>query len=276
MNINDFRYMRQGKQLAELTAKDIPLLKPLNQHGTKKKRALLVLHGFSSSPAVYRFLIPKIKHYDAIVCPVLPGHADSILAFSQIKAQDWLDKTQELCAELTRNYQQVDVLGLSLGGLLACELSKKFPLNHLFLLAPALKLHLNIRSMLKTAKLFKCLGFVHLRNAAGNLLSQEHAEITYRTLPLATIIELLQLVHNHSWIAPTCPTDLFLGAQDAVVNSTQVEQLFQSLANVQIHWLNDSAHVLPLDNDLEQIIHCINTKHSAKTETKTLEAKPKS
>ncbi|KTD49254.1 alpha/beta hydrolase [Legionella quateirensis] len=259
MNNDDFRYMRRGKQLSGLTREELALLEPINQRGTGFERALLVLHGFSSSPAVYRYLIPKLKHYDAIVCPVLPGHAESIEAFSHSKASEWLLTAHHACETLTKEYKKVDVLGLSLGGLLACELSQRFKLNHLFLLAPALKLHMKVNSMLKLAQILKYFGFRHLRNAAGNLKTNEHAEIAYRKLPISSIIEMLTLAQQYEWVPPTCPVDLFLGTYDEVVASEEVEQLFKSLPNVTTHWLENSAHVLPLDSDLNEIIKCINT-----------------
>lgn len=258
MKNDDFSYMRRGKQLGRLSTEELKLLESVNQRGPGHERALLVLHGFSSSPAVYRFLIPKIKNYDAIVCPVLPGHGESIDAFSQAKASDWLAKAAETCDVLTKEYQKVDVLGLSLGGLLACELSQQFKLNHLFLLAPALKLRMNVNSMLTLANSLKSIGFRYLRNAAGNLKTNENAEIAYRKLPITTIIEMLALAKGYQWRAPSCPVDLFLGAHDQVVSSAEVEKLFMDLPNVTIHWLRNSAHVLPLDNDLNDIIKCIN------------------
>jgi carboxylesterase len=259
MNIDDFRYMRRGKQLSGLTQEEIELLKPVNQRGSGSERALLILHGFSSSPAVYRYLIPNIKNYDAIVCPILPGHAESIEAFSHSRASEWLLTATKACEALINEYKKVDVLGLSLGGLLACELSQKFNLNHLFLLAPALRLHMKVDSMLKLAQILKFLGFRHLRNAAGNIKTNVHAEIAYRKLPIASIIEMLTLSQHYVWVPPTCPVDLFLGTYDEVVASQQVEQLFVTLQNATIHWLQNSAHVLPLDNDLNEIIECINS-----------------
>lgn len=257
---DNFRYMRRGKQIADLTSEDLKLLQPINLRGKEKKNALLVLHGFSSSPAVYRYLIPNLKNYDAIVCPVLPGHGHSIDAFSQSKASDWLLAAQQACEELFQNYKTVDVLGLSLGGLLACELSKTFAIHHLFLLAPALKLHMNLHLMIPLAKILQSIGFQHLRNTAGNLLSNVDAEIAYRKLPVSAIIEMLSLAHHYKWVAPTCPVDLFLGTYDEVVASKEVEQLFLSLTNVTIHWLTNSAHVLPIDNDYKEIIDCINNR----------------
>jgi carboxylesterase len=258
MNKNDFRYMRRGKQLADLSADDFALLQPIEQRGQKMERALILLHGFSSSPAVYRYLLPQLKNYDAIVCPTLPGHGLSMDAFAQSKAADWLSATQAICADLCQQYRKVDIVGLSLGGLIACKLSERFDFNHIFLLAPALKLKMNVARNLKLARFLQCLGFKEIRGAAGNLLGDAHAEISYKRLAIATVMEMLDLVLTHQWVAPKAPVDLFLGAQDEVVASPQIEELFRNLPNVNIHWLSNSAHVLPLDNDLEQIIDCIN------------------
>lgn len=258
MNNDDFRYMRRGKQLSGLSQEEINLLGPVDQRGQGRERALLLLHGFSSSPAVYRSIIPQIKHYNAIVCPVLQGHGESIEAFSLSKAKDWRSTAANACEALLNEYEQVDVLGLSLGGLLACELSQRFTLNRLFLLAPALKLHMNLCIMIKLAQVLKCLGFHQLRNVAGNLITNEQAEIAYRKLPIAAIIEMLSLAQNYQWVPPTCPVELFLGAHDEVVDSVEVEKLFTTLPNVTIHWLKNSAHVLPLDNDYKEIVNCIN------------------
>jgi len=258
MNNDDFRYMRRGKQLSGLTREEMTLLAPVNQCGSGSEKALLLLHGFSSSPAVFRCLIPKIKQYDAIVSPVLQGHAESIESFSLSKAEDWRNTAIRTCETLFSKYTKVDVLGLSLGGLLACELSQSFPVNHLFLLAPALRLKINISIMLKLAQILKCLGFSQLRNNAGNLLTNEQAEIAYRNLPLTAIIEMLTLAQNYQWVAPSCPIDLFLGTHDDVVDSAQVNELFKELPDTRIHWLKNSAHILPLDNDFNEIAECIN------------------
>jgi carboxylesterase len=252
--------MRRGKQLFDLKKEDFSLLASIDQRGPKKDRALLLLHGFSSSPAVYRYLIPQLKNYDSLVCPALPGHADSIAAFAQVKAADWLLCAREACEQLFKEYEKVDVLGLSLGALLACKLSPFFTFNHMFLLAPALKLQTNINKNLKVLSVLKTLGFTEMRSIAGNLVSNQHAEIAYKRVPFSSLIELFVLIREHQWILPNYPIDLFLGAYDSVVASKQVEKMFSHLPDTNIHWLAHSAHVLPLDNDLDQIVQCINQR----------------
>ncbi len=255
INIDDFRYMWRGKPLQTLQQADV--LAPIDLRGQKKDSALLLLHGFSSSPAVYRELLPAFPAYDAIVCPTLPGHGESIAAFTSVKGNEWLTAAENACAMLIKDYQQVDVLGLSLGGLLACHLSQRFELHHLYLLAPALALQFNITLALTTARILRQLGFKTLRNRAGNLRSRLHSELAYRQLPMSAIIEILALINEFKFVPPKCPTDLFLGQFDDVVNSSLVSTYFMNLPNCHIHLLSESAHVLPLDSDVGAIIACV-------------------
>ena len=257
MNIQDFCFTWRGKQQAPLLKQDLPMLMPVDIRGQGRKRALLLLHGFSSSPAVFRALIPQLTGYDAIVCPVLPGHADSIEAFSNVKSGEWLLAAEQACEALVQDYQCVDVLGVSLGGLLACHLSHRFVLNRLYLLAPALDLRLNLSVCIRAARFFHAIGFRRLRNRAGNLHTQQHFELTYRQLPITAVIEILTLVQQFEFIPPTCPTDVFLGCFDEVVDSSKVSARFESVSSATIHWLENSAHVLPLDGDLDRILETV-------------------
>jgi carboxylesterase len=261
MNINDFRYMWRGISVASLTTQQASLLAPFERHNAQQRRALLLLHGFASSPAVYRKLLPTLTMYDAVICPSLPGHCMDIASFTRAKNTEWIAAAEKACETLLQTYASVDVMGLSLGGLLACHLSQRFPLAHLYLLAPALVLYLNMNMSINCARLLQWLGFQYLRNYAGNIHVQNTAELTYRQLPITAIIEILTLVKHFKFIPPTCPVDLFLGRYDEVVNSSSVANQFKDLPNVQIHWLDNSAHVLPLDGDIDTIIACLRANH---------------
>lgn len=259
MNLDDFRCMRQGKQLFILQEKEAHKLAPVEiyNHSGKKERVLLLLHGFSSSPAVFREMLSAFSGYDAIIVPVLPGHGVSFNAFAASKASQWLDHVEAICVTLQKEFTHLDVLGLSLGGILACHISARFKLNHLYLLAPALDLHLAIPNAIKLARCLDWLGFRKLRSLAGNIYTSHFCEIAYRQLPLTTIIEILSLINEFQFILPTCTTDLFLGRFDEVVASEHVALRFANQSNTCIHWLEESAHVLPLDGDIQYITDCV-------------------
>ena len=249
--------MRRGKAIATLSPDDLPLLSGVKHYGPNKERALLLLHGFSSTPAVFRALFTSLTQYDALIAPTLPGHGEDLNAFSQAKFTDWLSAVEIHCAKLCEEYAAVDVLGLSLGGLLACHLSKHFPLNHLYLLSPALALNLPVAATVTLARLLRGVGFNALRANAGNLFTDNHCEMAYRQLPLNAIIEVLMLIQQFEFTLPQCPTDVFLGKHDIVVNNQQVSALFPASSNIKLHWLDNSAHVLPLDGDIDRIIACL-------------------
>lgn len=255
----DLQFISHGKPLRTVRPSEKDLLLPIDIRKPTRHRALLLLHGFSSSPAVYRLLLPHLSQYDAVVCPVLPGHCTNIQDFAQAKSEAWLATAKKTCAELCQEYTAVDVLGLSLGGLIACYLAQQFKLHHLYLLAPATALHLNLRFALNILHTLHALGVSHFRNRGGNLYAYDHYELTYRVLPLTSLIEVFSLIKTCPSLPTKCPVDLFLGKFDAIVNSNAVARQFAHLPNVQMHWLNRSAHVLPLDGDLDTIIKCIQT-----------------
>lgn len=253
-----FRCLRRGIPLDTVNQQQLKLMAAIEQRNGKKQRALLLLHGFSSSPAVFRGLLPEIRNYDAIICPVLPGHASSIADFAASKASDWMNCAKQKCESLIQEFAQVDVMGLSLGGLLACSLSQSFSLNHLYLLAPAFDLHNITIHTLRLLIGLDYLGFRQLRSAAGDLYTDEHYEISYRTVPLRAIIELLTFIQQFQFSCPTCPTDVFLGCHDKYVDLQKVAARFAQAKQVKVHRLANSAHVLPLDGDMKVIIDYIN------------------
>ncbi|KTD22732.1 lipase [Legionella lansingensis] len=257
MQIDDFRGMRRGIPVFTLNKEDTSILAPIDRRGRQREHALLLLHGFTSTPAVFRAMLPSFSFYDAIICPMLPGHGESIETFAKTKASAWFAVAEQSCERLLREYKHVDVLGLSLGGILACHLGNRFDLNYLYLLAPAFDLNLplpELSNLLKLVKFLNWLGFREIRGLAGDLYTNLHCEIAYRKLPLSSIMELLTLIQQFPFALPKCPTDVFLGCHDKVVASLRVAERFADQPSVTIHWLSNSAHVIPLDGDTESII----------------------
>lgn len=260
INRDDFHYMWRGKPTRPLPESEVCLLEPVNIYGKKHGRALLLLHGFASSPAIYRAMIPALTDYDALVCPALPGHAENLAAFTSVNADEWVAAAEAACEALVEQYETVEIVGLSLGGLLAHHLAAKYPIKHLYLLAPAFKLTFNIKLARTLARVLHALGLKQLKNRAGNLHTKTHDELTYRKLPLHAIIQLFTFIESRTCSHLSCSIDLFLGRHDDVVDSKFIANLFESNPSCKTHWLENSAHAIPLDGDIEEIITCIRTR----------------
>src|SRR3989338_2384602 len=83
INTDDFYYSWRGQEQKKLLDAQASLLKPIDTRGSGHERALLLIHGFASSPAVFRIMLPALTGYDAYVCPTLPGHGANLDVFTQ-------------------------------------------------------------------------------------------------------------------------------------------------------------------------------------------------
>lgn len=106
-------------------------------------KALLCLHGLLSSDKDFDFLKIKLQEeYDYIHTPVMPGHKDRRDSFS---CRAVLDYAVEEYDRLRQISDCIDILGYSVGGVLACYLCQIRKVNRLILLAPAFN-YINIKN----------------------------------------------------------------------------------------------------------------------------------
>ena len=105
----------------------------------KEDRAALLIHGFTGSPHDMRFLGERLNELGYTVSiPRLPGHGTSGRDFLYTTRRDWLRRVIDAYADLRSSFAEIDVCGLSMGGVLAVLLASQFPVRSLALAAPAL------------------------------------------------------------------------------------------------------------------------------------------
>ena len=120
-------------------------------------RAVILIHGFITSPQdfnpIYKWLYTK---YDQVFKVVLPGHnkGENYKNFNVDGSFNCVLNAYDL---LALDYDKIDVIGFSLGGVLATYLASVRKVNKVVLLAPANK-YLNIgfiRSYFKHHRQFR-------------------------------------------------------------------------------------------------------------------------
>jgi len=113
------------------------LLRP--QHSGR--RAVLLIHGFSSSPREMLPLAHELVKLNLTVYGVrLPGHGTTPQDLAERKAEEWLSACKRGYIELVKHGFSVSAGGLSTGALLTLKLALRYPLEKQVLLAPFLKL----------------------------------------------------------------------------------------------------------------------------------------
>jgi carboxylesterase len=89
---------------------------------------LLLVHGFTGSPAEMRRIAPAFQQHGLTVsAPLLPGHGTTPADLSCQRLEDWLDHVHASLSDLQRTCPTVFIGGLSLGALLALHVAAERP-----------------------------------------------------------------------------------------------------------------------------------------------------
>lgn len=108
-------------------------------HGEKASKAVLCCHGYTGYPG--ELIRPGKDLYEAgfdVYAVRYPGHGTTGEDFLQSKAEDWIGVAYDAYAELKDQYEEVYLVGHSMGGAIATIISDAFDAKRLALLAPAL------------------------------------------------------------------------------------------------------------------------------------------
>jgi len=112
----------------------------LHAGGAKKKHVVILIHGFTTSPMEWDGLAERLRRENIdFVAPLVFGFGqikqDSLLS---LEKEDWFRQIIDLVDLMEEQYENVSIVGHSMGGMLACYVSQVRPIHELILSAPAL------------------------------------------------------------------------------------------------------------------------------------------
>lgn len=97
--------------------------------------AVLLLHGLNSNPSMWQEYAAFLANKDITVyAPLIAGHGTSVFDLEKTTYKDWIKSTEEAYLSLQNKYENVYVVGMSLGGLLTLDLAAKYNLNGIIVL----------------------------------------------------------------------------------------------------------------------------------------------
>ncbi|SET79778.1 Esterase/lipase [Oceanobacillus limi] len=151
----------------------------------------LIIHGFTGGPYELEPLTVYLKEKTNwhIVVPTLPGHGKQ-LALDNVTHKNWIQTAEESLKHLKEKYDEIYVIGFSMGGMIAAYLAAKYKVDKLVLLATA-------RKYLSLKQMGVDFGDVLKDSIQGNL-NQNKLYLNYKrklgAVPFKANIEFLRLV----------------------------------------------------------------------------------
>ncbi|MFD2113361.1 alpha/beta hydrolase [Thiorhodococcus fuscus] len=226
----------------------------------KKPHVVILLHGFTSSPMIFDHIAKELKDNE------IDFHAPLIVGFGLIRhdllfslrEEDWVRQLTELYDLLSSQYEEISVIGHSLGGLLAVYLSQIRPVKHLIVAAPAIfpdpaqRLYRFLGHSQVSARLIAwMLPFLPKlrrkgRSTANDVLLDDAATryFQYPVAPVRGVFNIMKLQSRVDFAQAQFQTfDLLFGTQDLTVDSNKIRQHIEGL-NIphRSHRFDDTAH----------------------------------
>jgi len=219
------------------------------------RKAVLIIHGFAGGTYDAEDLaneLELVNNFDVYQF-TLPGHNKNL---SKVKYQEWIKKSEEKVEWLIKNgYNDIYIIGHSMGGVIASHLATKYKKNKkLVLAAPAFHYlnvitdNLNIKESLKVVpKVIEQIG-------------KDEIVARFLKLNISSIEEFMNLV-KHYYHAPKeikCPVLILHGQSDHLVPTSSSEYVYSELKGTKkLVYINGATHDLFKDEKKEQIFEIV-------------------
>jgi carboxylesterase len=224
--------------------------------GTNSRIGILLVHGFTGSPAAMRpwgeFL--NSKGYTVRV-PLLPGHGTKPEDLNKVKWPEWPAKVNFELSELKKSCDTIVLIGFSMGGstVLNVAASNNELIKAIILVNPMI----HVKGVPVEVGYFLS-RFQKMRTSAGDDIKRPgFTEWGYDALPTRGVYQLLKMLRitRRNLGAITVPVQLFHSVEDHTLPVSNTEIILAELGSTsktRIELVN-SYHVATMDYDQELI-----------------------
>jgi carboxylesterase len=257
-----------------------------------KEIACLLIHGFAASPKELIPLGDYLKEDFDVYAPLLPGHGTQIEDTDRKKYSDWVTCANNVYEYLNSIYKKVVIIGFSMGGTIALQISKKIspykiitissPIDLLDLKFITTKIKeqwrlndLSVRKIIKeiekASKLKKkdsidttklVINNIYKKIFDNNIKISKTEKLikyidTYDSLSYHALKELLVLINitNKGLKKITSPILVIHSKKDVIVPLSNVNAILEKVSsdNAERFIVQSSSHQIPLDVDSDLI-----------------------
>ena len=232
----------------------------------KPKAAILLLHGFTSSPLVFRKMAKYFFEAEfSVYAPVIAGHGSTPDDFSKTNITDWKKSAEEAYEKLKKDYQKVFIVGNSFGGNLAIWLAANNDVDGLVSLGTPvwLRYHNFIKFRLWLYGWMKKYYHKPKWNLGLEELQQED-DRSYPIIPIKALSSFIAFVEKETVVnlkKIKSPIMVIQANGDRVVHPRSAKHIYDNLNHEQksIHLIDAKVHdVISSATDSQEVFEKIN------------------
>lgn len=224
--------------------------------GANKRIGVLLVHGFTGSPASMRPWAEFLNNHGyTVMVPLLPGHGTKPQDLNQVKWQEWPAKVESELNLLLQSCDKVFICGLSMGGGTTLNIATRYSkqLAGIILVNPMIHVKFVPHQLAWLISRFQ-----KMRDSVGDDIKKPGVtEFGYDSLPAVGVYQLLKMLHytRKRLHDVTVPMQLFHSVDDHTLPVSNTEIIMNEVNSREINRIElvNSYHVATMDNDAEII-----------------------
>jgi len=224
--------------------------------GANAKIGILLVHGFTGSPASMRPWAEYLNQRGyTVMVPLLPGHGTRPEDLNQVKWQEWPAKVENDLNVLLQSCDKVFICGLSMGGGTTLNVATRYSkeLAGIILVNPMIHVKLVPYQLAWVISRFQ-----KMRDSVGDDIKRPGiTEWGYDSLPAVGVYQLLKMLSytRKRLHDVTAPLQLFHSVEDHTLPVTNTEIIMAGVGSREKNRIElvNSYHVATLDYDQEII-----------------------
>jgi carboxylesterase len=227
---------------------------------------VLLLHGLTSHINCIDPVVPLLeKHKLPYRMPVLRGHMTKPADLAGVKWQDWVEDGQKALDELLQECDKVLPVALSMGSLVALNLTLNNPtkIEALVCIAPALKLKSRLSPLVPVIARFQ--KEYQFKPDPKGFFDPEQARTSrnYPGLPTSALVEFVRMgarLRNRALLSKiTVPTLILAALHDRTIDARAALFLEQALGSQdkKLVWFDHSGHEMLRDAQRQEVLAAI-------------------
>ncbi len=225
----------------------------------KPKKGVLFIHGFASSPQIFRKYGQMFLERGYLVSGVrLEGHGTSAAHLASTTAVDWYLSAREKYLELQKECEEVSIVAHSLGTLLAIILASLYPIKSMILLSSPIYVRpkplYRVNFLLRPVSFF--IKYWPLPREQSEILDK-YGIYAYRKNPLRAVAGLFDCMEVAQERLPLvkCPVLLMLGDRDEHIDMSTLDYFKEHIGSEVLEtWIAPNAsHIITETPELETL-----------------------
>lgn len=220
----------------------------------KDKTAILLVHGFTGSPAELRFLGEYLnEHGFTVYAPLLAGHGLTPEKMAKTNKEDWWNSVVDAYdLLLSKGYTDIIAVGLSMGGALSLKLAMHKSLVAVISMAAPIYIHNRFIGLSRWMKYVKT--YQVKKRKDDNI---EQFLVSYDKTPLIcaeSLDRLIKEVRNNLGRV-SVPILIMQGKKDETVRFESAQYIYDHVSSVkkELQWYENSTHIMTLDKGRDMV-----------------------